>query len=132
MRRILDTRYKKVNLNKIMIEQCQHLTATDRHRILHLLNKFEDLFDGTLGTWKTTTVDLELKDDAKPVCLRPYPVPKAHETMFKKEVERIFNLGLFEESNDSNGDHLLLHNQKENVSCQILKWFPELKQAIKT
>ena len=84
MRRILDARYKKVNLNKIMIEQCQHLTTTERHRLLHLLNKFEYLFDGTLGTWKTTPVDLELKDDAKPVCLQPYPLPKAHETMFKK------------------------------------------------
>ena len=51
-----------------MIKQCQkELTATERHRIIHLLKKFEDMFDGMLGTWNTTPVDLELKDNAKPV-----------------------------------------------------------------
>ena len=41
------------------------------------------MFDGTLGTCKTTPVDLELKDDVKHVCSRTYPVLKLHETMFK-------------------------------------------------
>ena len=68
MRRIIDTKYKKADLNKVMTEQCQHLTDIEHHRLLHILNKFEDLFDGMLGTCKTTLVDLELKDNAKPVC----------------------------------------------------------------
>ena len=67
-----------------MTEQCQHLTATENHRILHLLKKFEDLFEGTLGTWNTTLVDLELKDKVKPVCSRPYTVPKVYKSMFRK------------------------------------------------
>ena len=46
------------------------------------MKKSEDLFDGTLGTWNTTPVELELKDNAKPMCSRPYPVPKLHKTMF--------------------------------------------------
>ena len=69
-----------------MTEQCQHLTATECHRLLHLLNKFEDMFDGMSGTWKSTPVDLELKDNVNHVCSRLYPVPKIHENMFKKEV----------------------------------------------
>ena len=121
MRRILDTRYKKVNLNKIMIEKCQHLTATDRHRILHLLNKFEDLFDGTLGTWKTTPVVLELKDDAKPVCLRPYPVPKAHKIMFKKGVEKSLAWDYLKNQMTQMGITFFCTNKSENESCQILK-----------
>ena len=32
--------------------------------------------------------DFELKEDAKPIYLRPYPVPKLHEEMSKNEVER--------------------------------------------
>ena len=68
-----------------MTKKCQkYLTDTERHRLLQLLKKFEDLFDGTLGTRNITPVYLELKDDAKPVCLRPYPVPKVHKTMLKK------------------------------------------------
>ena len=68
MRRILDAKYENTDLNKDITEQCQHLTATERHRLLHLLKKFEDIFNGTLGTWKTTPVYLELKDEEKPVC----------------------------------------------------------------
>ena len=54
------------------------------NELLKLLQKFEDMFYGTLGTCKTDTVDLESKLDAEPICLRPYPVPEVHEEMFKK------------------------------------------------
>ena len=37
---------------------------------------FEDMFNGTLGTWNTTMLDSELKDNKKPVCLRPYPIAR--------------------------------------------------------
>ena len=42
------------------------------------------MFDGTLSMWNKTPVDLELKDDEKPVCLRPYLLPKLHKAVFKK------------------------------------------------
>ena len=50
-----------------MKNQCQHLTMTQRNELLKLLQKFEEFFDGTLGTWKNYSVDFELKDDAKPI-----------------------------------------------------------------
>ena len=85
IRRTLDVKYKKFDLNGVMTKQCQkNLTDTEHHAILQLLKKFDDIFDCTLDTWNSTPVDLELKDNAKPVCLRPYPVPKVHKTMFKK------------------------------------------------
>ena len=84
MRGILDAKYEKADLNKVMSKQCQHLPTKELERLLKLLRKFEDLFGGMLCTWKTTPVELELKDDAKPICSRPYPVPRVHETMFKK------------------------------------------------
>ena len=59
------------------------------------------MFYGTLGTWNTTPVDLELKDGVKPVVSRPYPVTKLHESMLRKEVEIILILGVLEKSNDS-------------------------------
>ena len=33
--------------------QCQNLTMTQRNELLKLLQKFEELFDGTLGARKT-------------------------------------------------------------------------------
>ena len=58
MRLILDTKYEKANLNKFMAEQYQHLSPKEREILLQLLRKFEDFFDGTLGTCKTAPVEL--------------------------------------------------------------------------
>ena len=40
-----------------MENQCQHLTMTQRNELLKLLQKFEELFNGTLGIWKTDPLD---------------------------------------------------------------------------
>ena len=50
-----------------MENQCQNLTITQRNELLKLLQKFEELFDGTLGTWKTDPVDFKLKYYVKPI-----------------------------------------------------------------
>ena len=44
-----------------METQCQHLTMTQCTELLELLQIFEELFNGTLCTWKTDLVDFELK-----------------------------------------------------------------------
>ena len=59
------------------------------------------MFYGKLCTWKTDSVEFELKKDAKPICSQPYPVPKVDEEIFKKEVERLVLLGVLEVENDS-------------------------------
>ena len=41
-----------------METQCQHLTMTQRNELLKLLQKFEELLNGTIGTWKTDPVEL--------------------------------------------------------------------------
>ena len=57
---ILDAKYEKADLHKVMENQFQHLTMTQRNELLKLLQKFEDFFDGTLVTWKKDPVDFEL------------------------------------------------------------------------
>ena len=42
-----------------METQCQDLTMTQHNEILKLLQNLEELFDGTLGTWKKDPVDLD-------------------------------------------------------------------------
>ena len=68
---ILDAKYEQADLNKFVTKKWQHLNTKELERLLNLLQKYEDLFYGTLGTWDTTLVDLELRDDVKPVLLRP-------------------------------------------------------------
>ena len=50
-----------------MENQCQHLTTTQHNALLKLLHIFEELFDGTLGTWKRDPVNFKLKGDAKQI-----------------------------------------------------------------
>jgi hypothetical protein len=80
---IIESKYCPADLNKI-VEECTHLDKTEQRHLLKLLQKFEDLFDTTLGTWKTDPVDLELIDPkVKPFHAKPYPVPYSQETRLK-------------------------------------------------
>ena len=101
LRIISDAKYEKSDLHKVMETRCQYLTMTQRNELLKLLHKFVELFNGTLGTWKIDSVDFGLKEDADPIFLRPYPVPKVHKEMLKKEVERLVLLEVLEVANDS-------------------------------
>jgi hypothetical protein len=47
---------------------------------------YEELFNGTLGDWKTQPVSFELKEGARPYHGRPYPVPKVHKQTTKKNL----------------------------------------------
>jgi hypothetical protein len=54
---ILDAKYEKANLRAITEEDClNHLSATERDKLLKLLQEFEELFDGTLGDWDCNPV----------------------------------------------------------------------------
>jgi hypothetical protein len=45
---LLDAKYEKANLEEV-VATCKHLSM--QAPLLELLNKYEDLFDGTLGHW---------------------------------------------------------------------------------
>ena len=79
LRVVLDAKYIKVDLYTVMETQWQYLTIAQRYELLKLLQKFEELSDGTLYTWKIDPVDFELKYDSTLICSRPYPVSNEHE-----------------------------------------------------
>ena len=90
------------------------------------------MFNCTLDTWNTTPVHLELKDDAKLVCSRPYPVPKVHEAMFKKEVRRLVSWGVFEEENDSEWEAPSFDQPKAKTNrVRFLSNFRNLNRQLK-
>ena len=59
-----------------------------------LLLKYEPLFYGSLGDWKTGPVDLQLKLGEMPLQLSPFTVSKFHEQTLKKEIKRLCDLGV--------------------------------------
>ena len=63
--------------------------------------KYESLFDGTLGDWKTKPVSFQLKDGSKPYHGRAFPVPKIHKEVLIREIERLCKLGVLERQQES-------------------------------
>ncbi len=54
--RILDVKYQKADLQSIVKDKCKHLSTNQQKKLLQLLTKYESLYDGTLGDWKTKLV----------------------------------------------------------------------------
>jgi hypothetical protein len=69
--------------------------------LLRLLQKYEALFDGTLGKWNTDPVNIELSKDAKPVSSQYYPVPKINKETFRKELLCLVDIGVLTPVQDS-------------------------------
>ena len=98
---ILDASYENANLAEFLDKTCGHLSSIQRNSMLKLLTKYEELFDGTLGDFDTDPVSLELKKDASAYHGRPYPIPHSQLKVFKKEVERLCELGVLKRQPES-------------------------------
>jgi hypothetical protein len=93
---ILDAKYEKADLPAKIRENCSHLKASNRERILSVLLKFESLFDGIVGDWKLPLVSFELKEGMKPYHGRPYHIPHKHKAILMKEVKWLCDIGVLE------------------------------------
>jgi hypothetical protein len=93
---ILDAKYKRADLQSIVRDNCKHLSANQQKKLLQLLKKYESLFDGTLGDWKTKLVSFQLRVGVSPYHGQAFPVPKVHKEIIIKEVERLCKLGVLE------------------------------------
>ena len=73
--KILDANYTKADLQEV-VTNCTQLNSIEKNnKLLGLLKKFEPLFDGTLGHWRTKPVSFQLKDGVTPYHGRAFPIP---------------------------------------------------------
>jgi hypothetical protein len=77
VKEILEAKYMPADLEQIC-SSCTHLQIEQQKKLLDLLQKNEDLFDGSLGKWNSTEVNIELKEGATPYHAKAYPIPKCH------------------------------------------------------
>ncbi len=84
------------DLPVIIRENCSHLTADEREKLLSVLLRFESLFDGTLADWNLLPVSFEPKEGMKPYHCRPYPIPHKHKAVLMKEIKWLCNIGVLE------------------------------------
>ena len=77
-KKILRAKYGKADLRKEITSNSSHLETTQQENLLQLLQKYETLFDSTLGTWKGVSYNITLKEGEIPYhgCL--YTIPRAY------------------------------------------------------
>jgi hypothetical protein len=100
--RILDAKCKKEDLQSIAKENCKHLSTDQQKKLLQLLKKYESLFDGTLGDWRTKPVSFEQREGVSPYHSQAFPIPKIHKDAIIKEVERLCKQGHWSDSQHLN------------------------------
>jgi hypothetical protein len=57
--KILDAEYKPASLDDV-IKTCENLHVEEQHQLKTILQKYENLFDGTLGEFNMETVSISL------------------------------------------------------------------------
>jgi hypothetical protein len=85
-----------------VVNQQKHLTPDQRQKLLKILTAHSSLFDGTLGTWQTQEIDIELNPYVQPYhCRRPMRIPRIHMETLTKEVQRLLKIGVLERCSGS-------------------------------
>ena len=127
---ILDVKYAPADLTQT-VDRCSNLTMPEKGDLHQLLARHEDLFDGTLGTWNTEPVDIELKPDATPYHAKPYPVPHSQEKKLREEIQRLVNLGVLCKVNRSEWASPAFVIPKKDTTIRSIADLRELNKRIK-
>ena len=110
---ILDACYQKADLASL-VRQVKTLNKVEQLKLLNVLEKYEDLFDGTLGAFKTKPIRLEVKPGELPYHAHPFQIPKIHEETLKKELNWLCSIGVLRKCSDSQWASLSFIIPKKN------------------
>ncbi len=93
--RILDTKYKNFNTNKVAIDQ-KHLNRNQYLDLEKVLPKYRNLFDGSSGVNPNQKIHIDLLPGLKMV---PGATPSMHGPLcpFKQELQYMLDIGILEE-----------------------------------
>jgi hypothetical protein len=120
----------KADLRKVVAKATQ-LNKRQQLSLLRLLQKYEALFDGTLGKWNTDPVNIELREDAKPVSSRYYPVPKINKETFRKELLRLVDIGVLTPVQDSEWGTPVFIIPKKDGTVRFITDYRKVNKLIK-
>ena len=125
----MDAKYEPAALEDV-VEQCTRLNESEKNKLLDLLQRYEPLFNGTLGTFTGDQYGTDLKPDAQPHHARPYPVPKAYKRTLKLEIQHLIKAGVLREINRSQWVAPTSIIPKKDGSVRIISNFRDLNERI--
>jgi hypothetical protein len=91
---ILDSKYEEIDPFDVAAQQ-SHLSLSQKEQLAGLLSKFSVLFNGELGFYPHQKVHLIVDSSLPaPKFHKAYPVPRLHLDTFKKELNRLVDIGV--------------------------------------
>eukprot|EP00957_Ditylum_brightwellii_P063945 4851162-Ditylum_brightwellii.AAC.1 len=95
---ILDAKYEFTDVIDVVNRQ-GHLTQSQKDTLLSVIQKHQQMFDGTLGKYPHNSFHNDIDPDAKPVYSRPCSIPCIHLNTFNMELEHYVKTGLLAQQN---------------------------------
>jgi hypothetical protein len=119
-----------------VIKTCENLHVEEQHQLKILLQKYEHLFDGTLGEFNMEPVSLQLMNtNCKPIHVRAYTVPRSVEQQLQhiKEIVRLVGIGVLEEDYSSEwaSSSPSFEIPKKNGTIRVVTDFRKLNLLLK-
>jgi hypothetical protein len=124
---ILPAAYHRADLRSIVPS---HLNITQQNQLHHTLQQYLDLFEGKLGSLPGPPVTLQLKSNATPYHGRAFAVPKIYASLFRAEVDRLCNLGVLQQHNDSPWAAPSFGIAKKNGQIRFVSDFCQLNKQL--
>ena len=79
-----------------LADSCVHLTPEQRDDLAELFSKFETLFDGELRKFTDEQIHLDVDPTVPSKRSRPHTVPFSQRELFRRELERLVEIGVLE------------------------------------
>ena len=97
---IKDSLYEKHDPSQIAAS-CTHLDIDQKQKLAKFLAKYPVLFNGELKVYPHQQLHLDIDPSIKPHVSRAYPIPRTQLNTFKKELDRLVEIGVLEKQGRS-------------------------------
>jgi hypothetical protein len=127
--RILDANYDKIDPDEY-VQGLTNLSIKEQKELYVVLKLYPVLLGGGLGLLRIKPVHLTLRENAKPVHARAFPIPQALMKPTKTEINRLTQIDVFEKAYDSEWAAPTFVKQKKTGDIRILTDFCGLNDCL--
>jgi hypothetical protein len=127
---ILDAKYDGATPEEVANQQT-HLTPKQREDVRKLVARYPKLFSNKLRLYPHRKVHLEIEPNAVPKHFRPYSVARTHMEVFKKELDRLVNIGVLRPCGATEWAAPTMVIPKKDNTVRVVSDFRELNKVIR-